>query len=116
MSEKAKGKRKVTETDDEGAEDRDEGRKQRRVTVRDLEETDWVKKVTGFMDRMAEWEERARREQQRVEEERKKTEEAERKRRTEAAWKGTEEPEVVMGDPSACWNCRSRGAECVRQR
>ena len=58
MSEKAKGKRKVTETDDEGAEDKDEGRKRRWVTVRDPEETDWVKKVTGFMDRMAEWEER----------------------------------------------------------
>ena len=58
MSEKAKGKRKVTETDDEGAEDKDEGRKRRRVTVRDPEETDGVKKVTGFMDRMAEWEER----------------------------------------------------------
>ena len=61
MSEKAKGKRKVTETDDEGAENEektDGERKRRRVTVKDPEETDWVKKVTGFMDRMAEWEKR----------------------------------------------------------
>ena len=61
MSEKAKGKRKATETDDEGAENEektDGGRKRRRVTVKDPEETDWVKKITGFMDRMAEWEER----------------------------------------------------------
>ena len=49
MSEKAKGKRKVTETDDEGAEHEektDGGRKRRRVTVRDPEETDWVQRVT----------------------------------------------------------------------
>ena len=49
MSEKAKGKRKVTETDDEGAEHEektDGGRKRRRVTVKDPEETDWVRKVT----------------------------------------------------------------------
>ena len=44
MSEKAQGKRKVTETDDEGADDKekaeaDGGRKRRRVTVRDPEET-----------------------------------------------------------------------------
>ena len=61
MWEKAKGKRKVTETDDEGAEDRekmDGERKWRRVTVRDLEEADWVKKVTEFMGRMEEWEKR----------------------------------------------------------
>ena len=75
MSEKAKGKRKVTETDDEGAEDKektDEGRKRRRVTVRDPEETDWVKKVTGFMDRMAEWEERRELREARQEERNKK--------------------------------------------
>ena len=61
-------------------------------------------------------EERACCEQQRAEEERRKTEEAERRRKVEEARKGTDEPEVVMGDPAACWNCRSRGAECVRQR
>ena len=72
MSEKAKGKRKVTETDDEGAEDKDEGRKRRWVTVRDPEETDWVKKVTGFMDRMAEWEERRELREARQEERNKK--------------------------------------------
>ena len=60
-------------------------------------------------------EERARREQQRAEEERKKTEEAERRRRAEESQKGTGEAEMVMGDTAACWNCRSRGAECVRQ-
>ena len=61
-------------------------------------------------------EEGARREQQRAEEERKKAEEAERRRRVEESQKGTEETEMVMGDAAACWNCRSRGAECVRQR
>ena len=48
MSEKARGKRKATEMDDEGAENEektDGGRKRRRVTVKDPEETDWVKKV-----------------------------------------------------------------------
>ena len=61
MSEKAKGKRKVTETDDEGAgneEKTDGGRKRRQVTVKDPEETDWVRKVTEFMGQMEEWEER----------------------------------------------------------
>ena len=61
MSEKAKGKRKVTETDDEGAENEektDGGRKQRRVTVRDPEEMDWVKRMTEFMGWMEEWEKR----------------------------------------------------------
>ena len=61
MSEKAKGKRKVTETDDEGAENEektDGGRKQRRATVKDPEETDWVQRVTEFMGRMEEWEKR----------------------------------------------------------
>ena len=61
MSEKAKGKRKATETDDEGADDKektDGGRKRRRVTVRDQEETDWVQRVTEFMGRMEEWEKR----------------------------------------------------------
>ena len=61
MSEKAKGKRKVTETDDEGAENEektDGGRKRRRVTVKDLEETDWVRRMTEFMGRMEEWEKR----------------------------------------------------------
>ena len=61
-------------------------------------------------------EERARREQRRAEEERKKTEEAERRRNAEEARNRTEEPEVVMGDPAACWNCWSQGVECVRQR
>ena len=59
MSEKAKGKRKATETDDQGADDQektDRGRKQRRVTVRDPEETDWVQRVTEFMGWMEEWE------------------------------------------------------------
>ena len=61
MSEKAKEKRKATETDDEGAENEektDGGRKRRRVTVNDPEETDWVRKVTEFMGRMEEWEKR----------------------------------------------------------
>ena len=61
MSEKAKGKRKVTETDDEGAENEektDRGQKRRRVMVRDPEETDWVWRVTEFMGRMEEWEKR----------------------------------------------------------
>ena len=61
MSEKAKGKRKVTETDDEGAkheEKTDGGRKRRRVTVKDPEGTDWVQRVMEFMDRMEEWEKR----------------------------------------------------------
>ena len=61
MSEKAKGKRKVTETDDEGAENEektDGGRKWRWVTVKDPEETDWVQRVTEFMGRMEEWEKR----------------------------------------------------------
>ena len=59
MSEKAKGKWKATETDDERAEAEektDGGRKRRRVTVKDPEEAGWVWKMTGFMDRMAEWE------------------------------------------------------------
>ena len=58
MSEKAKGKWKVTETDDEGAENEektDGGRKRRQVTVRDLEETDWVWRMTEFMGQMEEW-------------------------------------------------------------
>ena len=61
MLEKAKGKRKVTETDDEGAEDKEktDGEwKRRRVTVKDPEETDWVQRVTEFMGRMEEWEKR----------------------------------------------------------
>ena len=61
MSEKAKGKRKVTETDDEGAENEekaDGGRKRRWVTVKDPEETDWVRRVTEFMGRMEEREKR----------------------------------------------------------
>ena len=61
MSEKAKGKRKVTEMDDEGAENKektDGGRKRRRVTVRDPEEMDWVRRVTEFIGRMEEWEKR----------------------------------------------------------
>ena len=75
MSEKARGKRKAAETDDEGVEDEGKTigeRKRRRVTVRDLEETDWVKKVTGFMDRMAEWEERRELREARQEERNKK--------------------------------------------
>ena len=61
MSEKAKGKWKAAETDDEGAEDEgktDGGWKRRWVTVRDPEETDWVKRMTEFMGRMEEWEKR----------------------------------------------------------
>ena len=61
MLEKAKGKRKATETDDEGAEDKektDGERKRRWVMVRDPEETDWVKGMTEFMGRMEEWEKR----------------------------------------------------------
>ena len=61
MSEKAKGKRKVMETDDEGVEDEektDGGRKWRWVMVRDPEETDWVKGMMEFMGRMEEWEKR----------------------------------------------------------
>ena len=61
MSEKAKGKRKVTEMDDEGAENEektDGGRKQRWVMVKDPEETDWVQRVMEFMGRMEEWEKR----------------------------------------------------------
>ena len=61
MSEKAKEKRKATETDDEGAEHEektDGGRKRRRVTVKDPEETDWVKRVTEFMGWMEEQEKR----------------------------------------------------------
>ena len=61
MSEKAKGKRKVMETDDEGAENEektDGGRKRRRVTVKDPEKMDWVQRVTEFMGRIEEWEKR----------------------------------------------------------
>ena len=61
LSEKAKGKRKAKEMDDEGAEDKekaDRGRKQRWVTVRDPEETDWVKRMMEFMGQMEEWEKR----------------------------------------------------------
>ena len=61
MSEKAQGKRKAVETDDEGAEDKektDGGRKRRWVAVKDPEETDWVRKVTEFMGRMEEREKR----------------------------------------------------------
>ena len=61
MSEKAQGKRKAVETDDEGAEDKektDGGRKRRRVTVKDPEETDWVRKVTEFMGQVEEREKR----------------------------------------------------------
>ena len=61
MSEKAQGKRKAAETDDEGAEDKektDGGRKRRWVMVRDPEETDWVKRIMEFMGRMEEWEKR----------------------------------------------------------
>ena len=69
------GKRKATETDDEGAENEektDGGRKRRRVTVKDPEETNWVKKITGFMDQMAEWEERRELREARQEERSKK--------------------------------------------
>ena len=61
MSEKAKGKRKAAETDDERAEDEgktDGERKRRWVTVRDPEETDWVRRAVEFMGRMEEWEKR----------------------------------------------------------
>ena len=61
LSEKARGKQKAVETDDEEAEDKertDGGRKQRRVAVKDPEETDWVRKVTEFMGRMEEREKR----------------------------------------------------------
>ena len=54
MSEKAKGKGKVTKMDDEGAENEektDGGRKRKWVTVRDPEETGWVQRVTEFMGR-----------------------------------------------------------------
>ena len=45
-------------TDDEGAEHEektDGEQKRRRVTVKDPEETEWVRKVTEFMGRMEEW-------------------------------------------------------------
>ena len=61
MSEKAQGKWKAVETDDEGAEDKektDGERKRRRVTVKDPEETDWVRKVMEFMGQVEEQEKR----------------------------------------------------------
>ena len=61
MSEKAKGKWKLTETDDEGAEPEektDGERKRRRVMVKDPEETDWMRRATEFMGQMEEWEKR----------------------------------------------------------
>ena len=114
MSEKAKGKWKVTETDDEGAENEektDGGRKRRRVTVKDPEETDWVRRVTEFMGRILMWKaERMRRK-------------CWKRTRTRMGQKGTEKDRIVGKNVIEGWrtdgNRRGRtgtDGECSRTK